>query len=75
MPSDKIIYLIFFVISIAIVSVVAHVEDSKSLASAEHRIQNTNDTLRVGTENETSVILFMLQSPEGDVDDKTNDGA
>jgi len=73
MVNDKIIYIIFFVISIAIVSVVAHIDESKSLASTEHG-ENTVDA-QIGSENETGTILFMLESPEGDADDKTNDGA
>jgi len=52
---------------------VAHIDESKSLASTEHG-ENTVDA-QIGSENETGTILFMLESPEGDADDKTNDGA
>ena len=72
MPNDKIFYLIFFVISISIVSVVAHMKDSKSLTSTEHEIQNTEDTSQIDSENETGIISFMLGNHD---DDTTNDGA
>jgi len=69
MVNDKIVYLVFFVISIAIVSVVAHMDDSKSLASTEHDTENSFPD----SENETGILSFMLGSYE-DRDNKTNDG-
>ena len=35
-------------------------EDSKSLTSTEHEIQNTEDTSQIDSENETGIISFML---------------
>jgi len=71
MVNDKIVYLVFFAISIVIVSGVAHMDNSKSITSAEHGL-DTENTSQGNPENETGTILFML---ENDEDSETNDGA
>ena len=72
MVNDKIIYVVFFVISLAIVSVVAHIDNSDSLASVEHGVQNTEYASQEDAENETGMILFMLEGHEDDTDNENN---
>ena len=59
MINDKIIYVIFFVISL-VVSVVAHIDETKAFASIEYR-KNTVD-IQSDSVNETGIAQFMLES-------------
>jgi len=74
MVNDKIMYVVFFVISIAIVSVVAHIGDSKPPANVDPSIQDVDDPSQIDSENEAGIISFILGNHE-DRSNRTNDGA
>jgi hypothetical protein len=81
--SEKINYVIFFVIALAIVSVAIYIERPESLASAipglieEDATDEESDTTEAdsgdATDEESDTVEPTQEGPEGDGDGETND--